>query len=229
VILGRCERRLRRDAERPASSLLILTAVTLLTGAAAGAGGVALTWLLHGIQHFAFGYSLEAIVSNESFLSGVSTASPQRRVAALFGCGLAAGCGWWALYRFGKPLVSVKRAVELGGPPMPAIATTSHALLQIVTVALGSPLGREGAPREIGAMLAGWFSRRARLAPEETRVMVACGAGAVLAAVYNVPLAGAVFILEAQLRTVRTWVVIPAFTTSCIATAVAWAGLGDHS
>nr|VXZ90813.1 Uncharacterised protein [Klebsiella pneumoniae] len=30
--------------------------------------------------------------------------------------------------------------------PMPAGTTTIHALLQIVTVALGSPLGREVAP-----------------------------------------------------------------------------------
>jgi H+/Cl- antiporter ClcA len=58
-----------------------------------------------------------------------------------------------------RQAVQPKVAIEPGSPPMPVIARTGHALLQIVTVALGSPLGREVASREIGDMLAGWFSR----------------------------------------------------------------------
>jgi H+/Cl- antiporter ClcA len=207
---------------------LTLVAVTLFTGIGAGIGGMALALLLHLIQHLAYGYSLGAVVSDESFLQGVAAAAPMRRVAVLLGGGLVAGCGWWAVYRFGRPLVSIRRAVEPGGPPMPILATTGHALLQIVTVALGSPLGREVAPREIGAVVAGWASRRAGLSADETRVMIACGAGAGLAAVYNVPLAGAIFVLEVLLRTVRLSVLIPAIATSCSATVTAWAGLGNE-
>jgi H+/Cl- antiporter ClcA len=213
-------------AETP---LGVLIGITLLTGVAAGIGAMMLALLLHLVQHLAYGYSLNAVVSKESFLQGVVAASALRRVAVLLGCGFAAGCGWYAVYRFGKPLVSIKRAVEPDSPSMPLVATTGHALLQIVTVALGSPLGREVAPREVGAMLAGWFSRRAGLSTNETRVMVACGAGAGLAAVYNVPLAGAFFTLEVLLQTTRLSAVIPAIATSCIATAVAWAGLGDEA
>lgn len=82
---------------------------------------------------------------------------------------------------------------------MPAGTTTIHALLQIVTVALGSPLGREVAPREMGALGAGMVARKLGLLADETRTLVACGAGAGLAAVYNVPLAGALFSLEVML------------------------------
>jgi H+/Cl- antiporter ClcA len=206
-----------------------LALVTLLTGVGAGIGGMVLALLLHLIQHLAYGYSTGAIVSAESFLQGVIAAPPLRRAGVLFGCGMVAGCGWWAVYRFGRPLVSIRRAAAADGPPMPILATTAHALLQIVTVALGSPLGREVAPREIGAMLAGWLSRSAGLSPAETSVMVACGAGAGLAAVYNVPLAGAVFVLEVLLKTVRVSAVIPAIATSCIATVIAWGGLGDEA
>jgi H+/Cl- antiporter ClcA len=81
---------------------------------------------------------------------------------------------------------------------MPAGTTTIHALLQIVTVALG-PLGREVAPREMGALGAGMVARKLGLLADETRTLVACGAGAGLAAVYNVPLAGALFSLEVML------------------------------
>lgn len=203
--------------------------VTVLTGVGAGIGGMALALLLHAIQHLAYGYSLDRLIGGPSFYAGVSASSPERRVAVLAACGLVAGLGWYAVYGFAKPLVSIKKAIGANDPRMPVVATVSHALLQIVTVALGSPLGREVAPREIGSTFAGWLSWRAGLSVEESRVMVACGAGAGLAAVYNVPLGGAVFVLEVLLGTFSLPVLIPALATSVIAALVAWIGLGDES
>lgn len=203
-------------------------AVTLLTGVGAGLGGMLLALLLHEIQHLAYGYSLAHVISSESFLHGVSAAAPLRRVVVLTGCGLVAGLGWWAVYRFGRPLVSIRQAVKADDPRMPVGSTTAHALLQIVTVALGSPLGREVAPREIGSMLAGWLSHRAGLSVADSRIMVACGAGAGLAAVYNVPLGGAVFVLEVLLGTFSWPALLPAAASSSIAALVAWIGLGNE-
>jgi H+/Cl- antiporter ClcA len=42
-------------------------------------------------------------------------------------------------------------------------------------------------------------ARKLSLLEDETRTLIACGAGAGLAAVYNVPLAGALFSLEVML------------------------------
>ncbi|MBR8458824.1 chloride channel protein [Burkholderia dolosa] len=205
-----------------------LAAVTLLTGVGAGFGGMLLALLLHAIQHVAYGYSVARVVGTESFLTGVTAADPLRRLLVLTGCGIVAGGGWWALYRYGRPLVSIRRAVRAADPRMPVASTTIHALLQIVTVALGSPLGREVAPREIGSLLAGQFAHRAGLTPDDCRLMVACGAGAGLAAVYNVPLGGAIFVLEVLLGTFERRALIVAFATSTIAAAVAWIGLGNE-
>ena len=210
------------------SPFAVLVSVTLLTGVGAGLGGMSLALLLHWIQHVAFGYSLEHVISNESFLSGVSGAAPERRVLVMVVCGLVAGLGWWALYRYGRPLVSIKKAVKSEDPRMPVVSTVIHAVLQIVTVALGSPLGREVAPREIGSVWAGWLSHRAGLTVAESRIMVACGAGAGLAAVYNVPLGGAVFVLEVLLGTFGWAALVPAVATSAIGAVVAWIGLGDE-
>lgn len=103
-----------------------------------------------------------------------------------------------------------------------------HALLQIVTVALGSPLGREVAPREIGSLFAGRLAHRAGLTSDDCRLMVACGAGAGLAAVYNVPLGGAVFVLEVLLGTFAPRALIVVLVTSTIAAVLAWSGLGNE-
>ncbi|WP_175914933.1 MULTISPECIES: chloride channel protein [unclassified Burkholderia] len=211
-----------------ASPFARMAAVTVLTGVGAGVGGMLLALLLHAIQHVAYGYSLAHVVGTESFLAGVTGAEPLRRLAVLVVCGLVAGGGWWALYRFGQPLVSIRRAVRAADPRMPFVSTTVHALLQIVTVALGSPLGREVAPREIGSLLAGRLAHRAGLTPADCRLMVACGAGAGLAAVYNVPLGGAVFVLEVLLGTFELRALVAAVVTSAIAAAVAWIGLGNE-
>jgi len=205
---------------------LILVLVTVATGVASGLGGMTLALLLRLVQHIAYGHGLHTIVGKVSFLHEVTAASDLRRFVALCSCGAVAGIGWWLLYRFGAPLVSIRQAVQNGGR-MPFWATLTHAILQIVTVGLGSPLGREVAPRELGAALATRLCARANLTPERTRIMIACGAGAGLAAVYNVPLGGALFTLEVLLGTLSLSVSVAALATCVIATLVAQLGLGN--
>ncbi|MGC7402796.1 chloride channel protein [Pandoraea pneumonica] len=219
------DRAAERSPQAVAPSLATLVVVTLMTGVGAGVAGTLLAALLHIVQHFAFGYATDTVFGAQSFLSGVAEASPERRFAVLTLCGVVAGLGWFAVYRFGAKLVSIKEAV-LRGRAMPVGSTLAHALLQIVTVALGSPLGREVAPRELGSLIGDQLARRANLTPEQCRLMVACGAGAGLAAVYNVPLGGAIFVLEVLLGTFAWRAVLPAFATSAIAAAVAWIGMG---
>src|SRR5258705_289995 len=204
---------------------LMLVLVTLSVGFASGLGGMGLGLLLRLVQHVAY-HGPHPLVGQQSFLQEVTAASGLRRFLALCSCGAVAGIGWWLLYRFGTPLVSIRHAVRKG-LRMPFWATLTHAILQIVTVGLGSPLGREVAPRELGAALATKLSARANLTPECTRIMIACGAGAGLAAVYNVPLGGTLFTLEVLLGTFSLSTSVAALATCIIATLVAQLGLGN--
>jgi H+/Cl- antiporter ClcA len=95
-------------------------------------------------------------------------------------------------------------------------------VLSIVLVGLGASLGREAAPQLTGAAVASRLSDRVGLPSGQRRLLVACGAGAGMAAVYNVPLGGALFALEVLLGTITLPLVLPALATSLIATAVAW-------
>ncbi len=212
---------------KPTTSYTVLFAVTIIVGIGAGLGAMFLALLLHYIQHIAYGYSPDMIISNETFLEGVHASSSERRVIVLTMCGLVAGLGWWAVARYGKPLVSIAEAVKSTQPQMPMGSTTAHIFLQIITIALGSPLGREVAPREISALFAGWLSSKAGLTLKDTQVMLACGAGAGLAAVYNVPLGGALFTVEVLLCTLSWSALIPALATSGIAVIISWVGLGN--
>ncbi len=142
---------------------------TLLTGVGIGFIGIFLILLLHFVQHIAYGYSNEQF----SFLLGVEAASPQRRLAILSLCGVTAGLGWWGMFRYGKPLMSIEASLNMNKPHFPIIETFLHALLQIVTVALGSPLGREKAPREISALWACWLSQHIKLDTVQTKCLIA--------------------------------------------------------
>jgi len=200
----------------------------LLTGILAGLGGMLLAMLLHEIQHLAYGYSQNLLISPQTFLEGVSDATAQRRVIVLMAAGVIAGCGWWLLARYGKKRVSISAAVADATKPMPPLTTLAHILLQIITVAMGSPLGREVAPREAGALFAGGVARRLHLTSADIQLMTACGAGAGLAAVYNVPLAGAIFTLEVLLVRFNSDTAIAALATSALAAWIASLGLGDE-
>ena len=110
---------------------------------------------------------------------------------------------------------------------MPALRTLGSALLSVVIVGMGVSLGREGAPKQAGAVIANFFSDRARLSDEQRRLLVACGAGAGMGAAYGVPLGGALFALEVMRGMLALRYVLPALFASVVATAVSWVALPD--
>lgn len=188
-------------------------AVTGLVGIASGFAGVAVYGALHLIQVVAFGFPWHT--GGEA----ADNPSPVGRFIALSVAGVVAGPAWWALRRWGASTVSVARAV--GGTRMPGFSTLANAAVQIVSVGLGASIGKEVAPREIGGWLAQRLSARAGLSASETRVLVACGAAAGLAAVYDVPFGGALFAVEVLLGEISFQTALPAFATSATAALVA--------
>ena len=129
--------------------------------------------------------------------------------------------GWWALRKWATPVVSIDRALADPALRMPLRASAADAGLQILGVGCGASLGREGAPRLIGAVAAGWLSTRAGLDPGTRRTLIACGAGAGLAAVYNVPISGALFTLEALLVSFAAREALLALLSAAVAVGVA--------
>jgi H+/Cl- antiporter ClcA len=150
--------------------------------------------------------------------------------------GAVGGLGWWAVRsRTGGRTGTVTGALRRRAPDLPVPEASADAVLQVVAVGCGASLGREGAPRQVGAAVAGWAARVLRLAPRDRLLLFACGAGAGLAAVYDVPVAGALFTLEALAWTELGWrgrellrTVLPAAATAAVATLVARPVLGDH-
>lgn len=199
-------------------------ALVALVGVGAGLGGAALMELLKLVQHVAWSYHDGAEVEAATFLEAVKRTSDGRRVLVLAIGGVVAGVGGLAMARRRAP-GEVSESIWLRGARLPLVPSLARAVHSIVIVGLGASLGREAAPQLTGAAWASTLSGWAKVPPWQRRLLVACGAGAGMAAVYNVPLGGALFALEVLLGTLTLPLVLPALATSLIATAVAWIAL----
>ena len=187
----------------------------VVVGVAGGLVGGVLTLALHAVQHAAFGYT------ENTFLFGVEQASALRRVVVLALAGVVAGAGWTVLRRRGR-VGDVTTAVSDERSDLPLLDTSADGMLQVVVVGMGASLGREGAPRQVTAALAAWLAERMGLPTERRRVLIALGAGAGLAAVYDVPFAGALFAAEVVLATYSWRLLAAAGVASWVATCTSW-------
>lgn len=204
-----------------------LAMATLILGVLIGVGAGLLTLLLYGVEQVMLGY-----VEN-AFLPGPFHVKALQRVASVT-LGLAvAGVIWYFLRSKTTKVPSVKQAVD--GERMPVWQTITHVVLQIFIVGSGASIGREVAPRELGAMLAGRFcdlchiERRAGFTEADRRMIIAVAAGAGLGGVYNAPLAGMLFAAEMLLVDITLEKAAFALGMSAVAACVATSIKGRHT
>ncbi len=197
-------------------------AMILLTGAGAGLAGGLLMKLLRAAQHLSFHYA------EGDFLEGVTNVSPVHRVVVLVLAGLVAAMVLFAMKRiWTKPSTDLSDAIWTRSGQLSTAPTLVKSLLSIVTVGMGAALGREGALKDTGGIVANKLSDWAALTPDQRQLLVACGAGAGMAAAYNVPLGGALFASEVLLGSLTLANVLPAFAASFTGVAVSWLLLPD--
>jgi H+/Cl- antiporter ClcA len=194
----------------------------LLTGAGTGVAAAALTRLLEMVQHIMWNGS------STNLLDAAGHAGAGRHILVLLGAGVLTGAGQIVLRQLSSGNgIDTTAAIWFHAGRMPAWRTLGSALLSVVIVGMGVSLGREGAPKQAGAVIANFFSDRARLSDEQRRLLVACGAGAGMGAAYGVPLGGALFALEVMRGLLALRYVLPALFASVVATAVSWVALPD--
>jgi CIC family chloride channel protein len=193
------------------------------TGLGAGFAAAVFTKILEWVQHATWSGS------GQDILEAASAAAPSLHVFALVGAGALTAMGQLVLTKLTSGnSIDVTEAIWFRAGRLPLVRTLGSALLSIVTVGLGASLGREGAPKQAGAVFANFFSNRGKLSDDERRLLVACGAGAGMAAAYGVPLGGALFALEVLRGVLALRLVLPALVASVLATMVSWIALPDR-
>jgi CIC family chloride channel protein len=189
----------------------------ILTGIGTGLGAAGLTRLLELTQRLAWHGSATNV------LEAAQHASIARHVLVLVAGGALTGLGQVLLKQLTSANgIETTAAIWLYAGRMPALQTLGSAVLSIFAVGMGASLGREGAPKQAGAVFANFFSDRGSLSDEQRRLLVSCGAGAGMGAAYGVPLGGALFAIEVMRGKLALRYVLPAVFASLIATGVSW-------
>lgn len=171
-------------------NLKLLLAV-ILQGIVSGLSGIFLHYLLEMVEELAFGQSEH----KTGFLTdGVSSS---RIGLNLIIVGVSSSLVWYLLQKKTK-IFSIKAQLkdETAQYKLHFLKQLFHSTWQIIVVGGGAPIGKEAAPREIGALFAGPIGKICILSMKDRVFLLACGAGAGLAAVYQVPLTSVFFVFE---------------------------------
>ena len=163
----------------------------ILQGIVSGLSGIFLHYLLEIVESLAFGQSEH----HSGFLTdGVSSS---RIGLSLIIVGLGSSLVWYFLQK-GSKIYSIKAQMkdETAQYKLHFQKQLFHSIWQIIAVGGGAPIGKEAAPREIGTLFAGPVGKICILSMKDRIFLLACGAGAGLVAVYQVPLTSVFFVFE---------------------------------
>jgi CIC family chloride channel protein len=132
------------------------------------------------------------------FVQTAAALAGWHRVAIPVVGGLAAG----AVLQYGARLVSSRRAVDymeavvVGDGAIAARPTLLKSLSSLLSIASGGSIGREGPMVQLAALFGSKLGALRRAPVTRRRLLVACGGAAGIAAAYNAPIAGALFVAE---------------------------------
>lgn len=170
-------------------SEIMLVSMAVLVGIGTGILAAILIWTLDLIGEFAF------------WLYSVIT-DPFGLLLGLAAGGLVVGyvVERWAPEAGGHGVPEVIKSVALRGGYMRGALAPIKLVLSSITIGMGGSAGREGPIVQIGAAFGSWLGRRANFSGDRLRILVACGSAAGISAVFNAPIAGAMFALEVIVR-----------------------------
>jgi len=135
------------------------------------------------------------------------------------------------LYLAGRGLSAVKpidymEAILVGDGKIGMRSTLSNSLSSLLSISSGGSIGREGPMVQLAAMLGSKLGLLARAPVPRLRLMVACGGAAGIAAAYNAPISGALFVSEIVLGSTAMESFGPLVVASVTASATAHRFLG---
>lgn len=102
----------------------------------------------------------------------------------------------------GKKNTDYMEEIAVGDGRISIRASLVKSLSSLLTIGTGGSIGREGAMVQLASMVASASGHWAHLPIAKQRLLVGCGAAAGIAAAYNAPIAGAIFVAEIVLKTI---------------------------
>ena len=204
----------------PSRSLLTLTALSLLVGAASGL--MAAIFRL-ALEHVDRGRDVLLVWAHGRTLGFFPVIALGATAAALAA---------WLVRRYsphasGSGIPQVEAVLSGALPQAPYRLIPVKFFGGLLAIGSGLALGREGPSVQMGATVSHLLGATFRCNDDDCRALLAAGAGAGLATAFNAPIAGAVFVLEELVSRFDTRITIVTLGASAGAIAVARLILGD--
>ncbi len=128
----------------------------------------------------------------------------------------------------GHGVSEVMEAVALQGGVIRGRVGLVKTIASALTLGSGGSVGREGPIVQIGASIASKIGQVLGANPRQLRTLAGCGASAGIGAIFNAPIAGAIFSLEVILGDFELATFAPIVLAAVMGTAVAQSRLGNY-
>ncbi len=202
--------------------------LSCLTGAFAGLVAVGFGWGLDFVHHMWMGVWAGYEIPHPAGETSAFVLDQVTRRPWVFFClpilgGLISG---WLVYTFapeaeGHGTDAVIDAFHTKGGKIRKRVPFVKGLASIVTLASGGSAGREGPIAQVGAGVGTWIADLLHLSPRERRILLLCGAGGGIGAIFRAPLGGALFAAEVlYAEDFETDAIVPCIFSSVVAYSI---------
>lgn len=200
------------DRYQPSQTVIVLM-TAILVGLSTGYSAIAFIWLIEQFQRFFFDVLQAGLAV---WLGGLAIILIPAAGALMAGPLISR----FASEAKGHGVPEVMQAIALRGGRIRPPVVVVKALASAACIGSGGSAGREGPIVQIGSAIGSVVGQTFRLSDDRIRNLVACGAAAGIAAVFNAPIAGTIFAMEVILGEFTTAyfgnVVICAVTASIV-------------
>ena len=178
------------------SESIVTNILSILVGILAGYGAVLFRYLIKWFTEFWSGTGTPAIENLVPSL-GVYAFVPVPIIGMVIVVFLV---NRFAKEACGSGIPEVMESVALKSGRIRGRVAVVKSLASSICIGFGGSVGREGPIVQIGASIGSMIAGVLRMSRERRRWLVACGAGAGIAATFNAPIAGIVFAMEVILH-----------------------------
>lgn len=204
------------------SEQVLFALLAFIIGLLAGLGAILFKYMIEGVQWLVFSGT------GELFYIIKDAPIYMKLLAPSLG-GLVVGL---IIYKFareakGHGVPEVMSAVALKGGIIRKRIVGIKAIASALSIGTGSSVGSEGPIVQIGSAIGSALGQALNLSGTKMKSMVACGAAAGIAAIFNAPIAGVMFSVEIILGNIAFSTFSPLVISAVTATIISRAWWGD--
>jgi CIC family chloride channel protein len=217
----------RPPAETP-MGLMRISIIAVIVGVFAAAGAVIFRWMI-AFFHNLLLLGQISIVYDATEHTPPSPWGPFVILAPVIGAvGVVFLVTRFAPEAKGRGVPEVMDAIYYKNGTIRPIVAAIKALASSLCIGSGGPVGREGPIIQIGGTLASALSRILKIPVRQRITLVAAGAAGGIAATFNTPIGGILFVVELMLFEVSAETLVPVMIATATATYISRLVLGPN-